>query len=136
MFLKYSKSNKIFRLLVGIALLIPLIWDLLASENPSRFFHWLVFTFYFFVGIFYIFTAVKGFGKFTDQYLRINERFWNKIYWKDVHTVHYKFGVYYIETKSKKIEIIVSKINQTSVEALEQQFDSLDLHLHNRRALT
>jgi hypothetical protein len=75
-----------------------------------------------------------GFAQMTNNEIKFTHKFWKTYQWKDLKSVHYKFGYYYLEWPNSTIEVNLKQLNPNSVEVLEKKLQSFDLVLNNKRA--
>ena len=85
-------------------------------------------------GIYLSVKSIYGFAQITTSGIKYTCKFWKTYQWKDLKSVHYKFGYYYLEWPKSTIEINLKQLDPNSVEVLENKLQSLDLVLNNKRA--
>lgn len=85
-------------------------------------------------GIYFLLKSVYGFAQITNNEIKFTHKFWKTYQWKELNSVHYKFGYYYLEWPKSTVEVNLKQLNAASVEVLEEQLQSLDLVLNNKRA--
>ncbi|MGB2087582.1 MAG: hypothetical protein ACPHVL_02995 [Psychroflexus salarius] len=84
-------------------------------------------------GIYFSLKSVYGFAQITNSGIKFTHKFWKTYQWKNLNSVHYKSGYYYLEWTKSTIEVNLKQLNQNSVEVLEEKLQSLDLVLNNKR---